>query len=88
MLGVHTPEIGREKKVENVRADAQSQGLTFPIAVDGDHAAWNAWANRMWPSVYLIDKEGYICRWWYGELNWEGAGAQNIFSKHIEQLLG
>ena len=87
VLGVHTPEVSREKKFSNVQADAKQKGLDFPIAMDGDHAAWKAWANRMWPSVYLIDKEGYIVRWWYGELNWQGAGAQKVFSQHIEQLL-
>lgn len=88
VLGVHTPETGREKVVSNVRSDAKEQELTFPIVVDGDHAAWKAWGNRMWPSVYLINRDGYIVRWWYGELNWEGAGAQNIFAEHIDKLLG
>jgi hypothetical protein len=41
----------------------------------------------MWPSVYLIDKEGYVRAWWYGELDWQGAGGQTILSQRIDELL-
>ena len=41
----------------------------------------------MWPSVYLIDKQGRIRYWWYGELNWKGAGGQKIMAQRIEELL-
>ncbi len=88
VLGVHTPEMNHEKSAANGRAAAKKEGLEFPIAIDRDKAAWNAWANWRWPSVYLIDTEGYLRRWWYGELNWKGAGTQKVFAKHIDQLLG
>lgn len=41
----------------------------------------------MWPSVYLIDKQGQLRYWWYGELNWKGAGGQKTMAKRIEELL-
>ena len=41
----------------------------------------------MWPSVYLIDKKGRLRYWWYGELNWNGAGGQNTMGQKIEELL-
>ena len=48
---------------------------------------WNAWGNSMWPSVYLIDKRGYIRYWWYGELNWKTTEGEKIMRKQIEKLL-
>ena len=61
--------------------------MHFPIVVDNDKKNWNAWGNSMWPSVYLIDKKGYVRYWWYGELDWQGAGGQKIMRKRIAELL-
>lgn len=41
----------------------------------------------MWPTVYLIDKDGYMRSWWMGELNWKGAGAQNMMRDRIKKML-
>lgn len=61
--------------------------LKFPVVVDNDKKTWNNWGNTMWPSVYLIDKKGYIRYWWYGELNWKGTEGEKIMRKRIEELL-
>ena len=41
----------------------------------------------MWPTVYLIDKDGYMRSWWMGELNWKGVGAQNMMRDRIKKML-
>lgn len=41
----------------------------------------------MWPSVYLIDKQGYVRYWWFGELNWQGAEGEKMLRRRIEELL-
>ena len=61
--------------------------MRFPIVVDDEEENWNAWGNSMWPSVYIIDKEGYARFWWYGELNWQDAGGQETLKRRIKQLL-
>lgn len=48
---------------------------------------WNQWGNSMWPAVYLIDKRGQIRYWWFGELNWNGAGGQKLLERRIKELL-
>ena len=55
--------------------------------MDNGRQNWNAWGNSMWPTVYLIDKQGYVRYWWMGELNWEGAEGEQLFRRHIEELL-
>ena len=87
VLGVHTPETSREREIGNVRREAREAGLTFPILVDNEKKNWDAWGNSMWPSVYLIDKQGDIRYWWYGELNWQGAEGERLLRKRIEQLI-
>ncbi|MCA9911335.1 MAG: redoxin domain-containing protein [Anaerolineae bacterium] len=59
-IGVHYPEFHYEHDVQNVRAAAERLGVTYPIALDNDGATWNAYNQRYWPTVYLIDKQGNI----------------------------
>jgi len=87
LVGIHRPETQGERVVETVRAKAAETGLTHPIAVDNDSENWDAWANRVWPSVYLVDKKGFVRYWWYGELNWEGIEGERWMRGKIEELL-
>jgi peroxiredoxin len=87
MIGIHTPESQAEQVVENVRRNAREQNLDFPILIDTQKKNWQAWGNTIWPSLYLIDKRGYVRAWWYGELNWQGAEGEKIMRARIEELL-
>jgi peroxiredoxin len=87
VLGIHTPETAEEHRVDSVRRALRSQGIAYPVAVDNAKENWNAWANHTWPAVYLIDTEGYVRYWWYGELNWQGAQGEAYFRKRIAELL-
>jgi peroxiredoxin len=87
IIGVHTPETARERKIENVRRSAAEHGLKYPIVFDQDGAIWKAWDNRWWPTTYLIDKQGFVRYRWDGELNWKGAKGAAVMRQKIEQLL-
>ena len=87
VLGIHTPETDDEKKLDTVREKVKEYDIPYPVAVDNEKKTWDAWTNSVWPSVYLIDKQGYIRYWWYGELNWRGAEGEKIMRDKIEQLI-
>ena len=87
ILGVHTPETSAERQPDSVRAKVQEAQFDFPVVIDNEKKNWDAWGNSMWPSVYLIDKQGRLRYWWYGELNWNEAGGQKIMAAKIEELL-
>ena len=87
LFGIHTPEGESDRKLENIRKAIQEQGIKYPVAVDNQKDNWTAWANHTWPAVYLIDKEGYVRYWWYGELNWQGAQGEKLFRERIAELL-
>jgi peroxiredoxin len=87
ILGVHTPETPTEEDVERVRQKAEEAGFRFPVLVDRTKANWDAWGNSMWPSVYLIDKRGYLRHFWPGELKWQGATGDAWMQDRIEELL-
>ncbi|MHC4520008.1 MAG: redoxin domain-containing protein, partial [Planctomycetota bacterium] len=87
MVGIHRPETQGERIVETVRKKAAEAGLKHPIAIDNDSENWDAWANRVWPSVYLVDRKGFVRYWWYGELNWQGIEGERWMRGKIEELL-
>lgn len=67
IVGVHSPEFDFEKKPENVRRAVEKFGITYPVVLDNDHATWNAWHNRYWPAKYLIDIDGHVAWYHFGE---------------------
>jgi thiol-disulfide isomerase/thioredoxin len=67
VIGVHTPEFGFERDVENIVAQSRTFGVEYPIAVDSDYAVWRAFANHYWPAVYIADAEGRIRHHHFGE---------------------
>lgn len=87
IVGIHTPELGSEHDVAVLEQRLASEGLKFPVVVDNAKKNWDTWGNSMWPSVYLIDKHGYLRYWWYGELNWQGAPGERQMRQRIEELL-
>jgi len=81
VVGVHTPEFDEEKVFDNVRDAVQRFGIDYPVAQDNGYATWDAYGNRYWPAVYLIDKEGRVVYRHYGEGDYAATEAK------IQQLL-
>ncbi len=72
MVGVHTPEFESEHDLQQIKAKAAENKLTFAIAVDNHGVNWNTWKNRFWPCIYLVDKSGAVRQRWDGELGDKG----------------
>lgn len=87
MVGIQTPELAPERDAGKVKQAAKKAEMQYPVALDVDSATWKAWDNTMWPTLYLIDKHGYIRWWWQGELNWQGATGDEDARKAIRELL-
>jgi cytochrome c biogenesis protein CcdA/thiol-disulfide isomerase/thioredoxin len=67
VIGVEAPEFSYEKIPSNVEAAVKQDGLTYPIAIDGNLDTWNAYHNEYWPADYLIDRNGNVRREYFGE---------------------
>jgi thiol-disulfide isomerase/thioredoxin len=67
VIGVHTPEFGFERDVDNIVAQSRNWGVEYPVAVDSDYAVWRAFANHFWPAVYIADGEGRTRHHHFGE---------------------
>ena len=81
VIGVHTPEFGFEKNIDNVRRATEAMGLTFPIAVDNDYAIWRGFKNQYWPALYFVDAQGRTRHHQFGEGEYEQS------EKFIQKLL-
>jgi len=86
LIGIHSPETASERDSANVRKKASAEKFEFPVLIDGKSENWNAWGNSMWPSVYLIDKRGYLRQFWPGELNWQGGNGEKYMREWIQRL--
>ncbi len=60
VVGVHSPEFAFEKNPDNVRKAVKDLGITYPVAVDSNHAIWRGFHNRAWPALYFIDAQGKV----------------------------
>ncbi|MEH6419873.1 thioredoxin family protein [Pseudomonas sp. CGJS7] len=81
VVGVHTPEYGYEKIPRNVDAAVARFGIEYPVAQDNAYATWNAYHNRYWPALYLIDRNGRVVYEHFGEGDYAQTEAK------IKQLL-
>jgi thiol-disulfide isomerase/thioredoxin len=67
VIGVHTPEFTFAQYESNVERGIREFGLTYPIVVDSNREIWKSFANRYWPTKYLLDKDGYLRYGHFGE---------------------
>ena len=86
VVGVQTPETDDERDAGKVVAAAKKAGFDFPVLVDLKSATWEAWGTTMWPTVYVIDRRGYVRHWWMGELRWKGARGDEEIERLARRL--
>ena len=81
VIGVHTPEFGFERDLDNVRRATTALEIHYPVAVDSSYVIWRAFRNQYWPALYIADAEGRIRHHQFGE------GGYEQTEKIIQQLL-
>lgn len=81
VVGVHTPEFKFAHERTNLERAIKDFAIRYPVVADNDARVWSAFANRYWPSRYLIDRHGYIRYYQHGE------GGYQQFERAIQSLL-
>lgn len=81
IIGVHSPEFEFEKNVNNLNKAISDYEITYPVVQDNNFSTWSAYSNRYWPAKYLIDKDGEIRYFHFGE------GEYDTTEKVIQELL-
>jgi thiol-disulfide isomerase/thioredoxin len=81
VVGVHAPEFSFARDRANVLEAIERFGLDYPIVLDNNYAIWRAYSNRYWPAKYLIDMQGRLRYYHFGE------GLYQETEKQIQRLL-
>jgi thiol-disulfide isomerase/thioredoxin len=66
-IGVHSPKFEHEKQPGAVAAAVERYGVTHPVLDDPDLSTWDQYAARAWPTLVVVDPEGYVVATMAGE---------------------
>jgi thiol-disulfide isomerase/thioredoxin len=82
VIGVHTPEFGFERNVDNVRRAVRQMAIEYPVVIDNDYSIWRAFKNQYWPALYFVDARARVRQHQFGEGEYEQSELT------IQRLLG
>lgn len=71
VIGNHYPEFNFERDINAVKESLVRLNVPYPVLQDNGRETWNAYNNRYWPALYLIDKQGRIRYRHFGEGRYE-----------------
>src|SRR4051812_49356577 len=72
VIGVHCGKFDDEKDPARIRSAVERYGVKHPVIVDSGFDVWDAYAIRGWPTIALVDAEGYLVVRKAGEPDREG----------------
>lgn len=81
VIGVHSAKFDNEKEVENIRQAILRYDIEHPVLVDSDFRVWQEYAVKAWPTLVIIDPEGY----YVGHVS--GEGNLQILDNKISELI-
>jgi thiol-disulfide isomerase/thioredoxin len=72
VIGVHSAKFENEKVTENIRKAVLRYEISHPVVNDAEMKIWRNYEVNSWPTLYVIDPEGYIVARGAGEGLYEG----------------
>ncbi|MER5969589.1 NHL domain-containing thioredoxin family protein [Streptomyces sp. NPDC002055] len=80
IIGVHSPKFVHEAEHQAVVDAVERYEVHHPVLDDPDLATWKQYAVRAWPTLVVIDPEGYVVAQHAGE------GHAHALEKLVEEL--
>ncbi|MCY0956950.1 NHL domain-containing thioredoxin family protein [Streptomyces sp. H27-H5] len=80
IIGVHSPKFVHEAEHTAVVDAVERYGVHHPVLDDPELATWKQYAVRAWPTLVVIDPEGYIVAQHAGE------GHAHAIERLVEEL--
>jgi len=81
IIGVHSPKFEHEKSDRAVAAATERYGVAHPVFNDPELHLWQQYAVRAWPTLVLIDPDGYVVAQAAGE------GQASALARLISELI-
>ncbi|MEW1674605.1 NHL domain-containing thioredoxin family protein [Streptomyces noursei] len=81
IIGVHSPKFVHEADHQAVVDAVERYGVEHPVLDDPELATWKQYAVRAWPTLVVIDPEGYVVAQHAGE------GHAHAIEALVEELI-
>ena len=81
IIGVHSPKFEHEADPAALAAAVDRYEVHHPVLDDPQLTTWSAYGARAWPTLYVIDPEGYIVSQMAGE------GHASAIAALVDQLI-
>jgi len=75
VVGVHSGKYVAERDTARIREAAARLGNTHPIVNDRQFRVWRSYAVNAWPTLVVVDPEGYVVATRPGEFTARAVGA-------------
>jgi len=69
VIGVHSAKFSNERLTDNIRQAILRYEIGHPVVNDKEMQIWRSYAVRSWPTLVLVDPEGYVIGAYSGEGN-------------------
>ncbi|UFU06240.1 NHL domain-containing thioredoxin family protein [Ruania halotolerans] len=60
IVGVHSPKFAHEADPAALAAAVERYGVAHPVLDDAEMTTWTAYTARAWPTLVVIDPDGYV----------------------------
>ncbi|MGP9529100.1 MULTISPECIES: NHL domain-containing thioredoxin family protein [unclassified Glutamicibacter] len=83
-VGVHSPKFEHEADPDALAAAVERYEIHHPILDDPELTTWQAYGARAWPTLVVLDPEGYIVAHLSGEGHAQGLGSlvEELITEH------
>ncbi|AIY02535.1 hypothetical protein ART_2936 [Arthrobacter sp. PAMC 25486] len=83
-VGVHSPKFEHEADPVALAAAVERYDITHPVLDDPELVTWQAYSARAWPTLVVVDPEGYIVAHLSGEGHAAGLASliPELIAKH------
>lgn len=81
VVGVHSAKFVNERDSDNIRKAILRYEIAHPVINDDKMTIWRKYEVRSWPTLVLIDPEGFYCGYISGE------GQREVLDKVLERVI-
>lgn len=87
VIGVHSAKFENEKESDNIRKAILRYEITHPVVNDANMTIWRNYSANSWPTLFLIDPEGFVVGRGSGEGLYEPLDARikDLIKIHTEK---
>lgn len=71
VIGVHSAKFDGEQDTKNIRDAILRYEIEHPVINDAQHRIWDKFGSTSWPSIRVIDPEGFLVAGHSGEIDFE-----------------